>query len=39
VIRAVEAFNAQTDAANWQARRIHTAAFLIYGSPNFQIQR
>jgi uncharacterized protein (DUF1800 family) len=39
VIRAVEAFNSSTDAANWQARRVHTAAFLIYGSPNFQIQR
>jgi uncharacterized protein (DUF1800 family) len=39
VIRAVEAFNAQTAASNWQTRRIHTAAFLIYGSPNFQIQR
>ena len=39
VIRAVEAWNSSADSANWQARRVHTAAFLIYGSPNFQIQR
>jgi hypothetical protein len=39
VIRAVEAFNTSSDPGNWQTRRVHTAAFLIYGSPNFQIQR
>jgi len=38
VIRAVEAWTAQTDS-NWQARRVTTAAYLIFGSPNFQIQR
>jgi hypothetical protein len=39
VIRAVEAFNSSSDPGNWQPRRVNTAAFLIYGSPNFQIQR
>ena len=39
VIRAVEAWNSQTDSQNWQARRVHTAAYLIFGSPNYQIQR
>jgi hypothetical protein len=39
VIRAVEAFNASTTGSNWQVRRVHSAAYLIYGSPNFQIQR
>ena len=39
VIRAVEAFNSSSDAGNWQVRRVHTAAFLIFGSPNYQVQR
>ena len=39
VIRAVEAFNSSSDAGNWQVRRVHTAAYLIFGSPNYQIQR
>jgi uncharacterized protein (DUF1800 family) len=39
VIRAVEAFNTSSDPSNWQTRRVSTAAFLIFGSPNYQIQR
>jgi Protein of unknown function (DUF1800) len=39
VIRAVEAFNTSSDPGNWQVRRVHSAAFLIFGSPNYQIQR
>lgn len=39
VIRAVEGWNSQTDSQAWQARRVHTAAYLIFGSPNYQIQR
>ncbi len=39
VIRAVGAWTAQTDAQNWQTRRVTTAAYLIFGSPNYQIQR
>jgi uncharacterized protein (DUF1800 family) len=39
VIRAVEVWNAQSDSQNWQARRVNTAAYLIFGSPNYQIQR
>jgi hypothetical protein len=39
VIRAVEAFNSSSDAGNWQVRRVNTAAYLIFGSPNYQIQR
>jgi hypothetical protein len=39
VIRAVEAWTAQTDSQSWQARRVNTAAYLIFGSPNYQIQR
>jgi Protein of unknown function (DUF1800) len=39
VIRAVEAWTAQTDSQNWQTRRVQTAAYLLLGSPNFQVQR
>jgi uncharacterized protein (DUF1800 family) len=39
VIRAVEAFTSSSTGADWASRRVQTAAYLIYGSPNFQIQR
>jgi Protein of unknown function (DUF1800) len=39
VIRAVEAWTSQSDPQAWQVQRVSTAAYLIFGSPNFQIQR
>ena len=39
VIRAVEVWTAQSDSQNCQTRRVNTAAYLIFGSPNYQIQR
>jgi uncharacterized protein (DUF1800 family) len=39
VVSAVQAWTAQTDPANWQQRRVRTAAYLIFGSPLWQVQR
>ncbi len=39
VLNAVLAWTAQTDSSNWQRRRVQTAAYLIYGSPMYQVQR
>ncbi len=39
VLNAVQAWTAQTDSNNWQRRRVQTAAYLIYGSPMYQVQR
>ena len=39
VIKAVSWWTAQTDSANWQTNRVKTAAWLVYGSPQFQVQR
>jgi Protein of unknown function (DUF1800) len=39
VIKAVSWWTAQTDSANWQVNRVKTAAYLVFGSPQFQVQR
>lgn len=39
VIAAVSWWTAQTDATNWKTNRVKTAAYLVYGSPNYQVQR
>jgi hypothetical protein len=39
VIDAVSWWTAQTDATNWKANRVKAAAYLVYGSPNYQVQR
>jgi hypothetical protein len=39
VINAVQFWTVSTDSANWQRQRVRTAAFLIFGSPNYQVQR
>lgn len=39
VITAVSWFTAQNDAANWQTDRVKAAAYLVYASPNYQVQR
>ncbi|MET0210745.1 MAG: DUF1800 family protein, partial [Burkholderiaceae bacterium] len=39
IVRAVEAFNAQSDSQNWPTNRVRQAAYLVFGSPNYQIQR
>lgn len=39
VIAAVSWWTAQTDATNWKTNRVKAAAYLVYGSPNYQVQR
>ncbi|HEX6703157.1 MAG TPA: DUF1800 family protein [Albitalea sp.] len=39
VIKAVSWWSASTDSANWQANRVKTAAYLVFSSPNYQVQR
>ncbi|ABM96466.1 DUF1800 domain-containing protein [Methylibium petroleiphilum] len=39
VIAAVEAYTAQNDAQNWATNRVRQAAYLVFGSPNYQVQR
>lgn len=39
VIEAVSAFNANTDRTNWQINRVRQAAYLVFASPQYQIQR
>jgi len=39
VITAVSWWTAQTDSANWQLNRVRTAAYLVLGSPDYQVQR
>jgi hypothetical protein len=38
-IDAVQWWTASTDSATWKLNRVRTAAHLIFGSPNYQIQR
>lgn len=38
VIRAVSTWNASTDR-DWQTWRVKTAAYLVFASPNYQVQR
>ena len=39
VIDAVSWWTTSTDATNWQLNRVKAAAYLVYGSPNYQVQR
>ena len=39
VIDAVAWWTDKTDATNWKANRVKAAAYLVYGSPNYQVQR
>jgi len=39
VVKAVSWWTASTDSANWKANRVKAAAYLIYGSPHYQVQR
>jgi hypothetical protein len=32
-------WTANTNPQDWQAQRVRSAAYLVYGSPNYQIQR
>jgi hypothetical protein len=39
VVKAVSWWTSSTDSANWKANRVKAAAYLIYGSPHYQVQR
>jgi hypothetical protein len=39
VIRATAWWTSSNDATSWRTNRVKTAAFLIYGSPHYQVQR
>ena len=39
VVKGVSVWTAANDPADWRARRVRTAAFLVFGSPNYQVQR
>jgi hypothetical protein len=39
VIDAVSYWTDKTDATNWKTNRVKAAAYLVYGSPNYQVQR
>lgn len=39
VIDAVNAWTPASDAANWRVNRVRTAAYLVFASPNYQLQR
>lgn len=39
VIDAVSWWTVNTDATNWRTNRVRAAAYLVYGSPNYQVQR
>ena len=39
VVKAVSWWTASTDATNWKLNRVKAAAYLIYGSPHYQVQR
>lgn len=39
IIKAVSWWTASTDKANWQANRVKTAAYLVFATPNFQVER
>ncbi|MBL0729342.1 DUF1800 family protein [Piscinibacter sp. HJYY11] len=39
VVRATEWWTSSRDPANWRVNRVKTAAFLIYGSPHYHVQR
>ena len=39
VITAVSWWTPANDKDNWQVNRVKTAAYLVFGSPNYQVQR
>ncbi len=39
VIKAVAWWTVSTDQTNWQTNRVKTAAYLVFATPNFQVQR
>ncbi len=39
IITAVSWWTASTDRTNWQINRAKTAAYLVFATPNFQVQR
>jgi uncharacterized protein (DUF1800 family) len=39
VIKAVSWWTASTDSANWQRNRVRAAAYLVFLSPQYQVQR
>jgi hypothetical protein len=39
VVRATEWWTSARDPSNWRVNRVKTAAFLIYGSPHYHVQR
>jgi Protein of unknown function (DUF1800) len=39
VIDAVQWWTEARDARNWRSQRVKTAAYLVFGSPNYQVQR
>ncbi len=39
VINAVQWWNVSTASADWQSRRVKVAAYLVFGSPHYQVQR
>jgi uncharacterized protein (DUF1800 family) len=39
VIKAVSWWTSSTDSANWQRNRVRAAAYLVFASPNYQVQR
>ena len=39
IIKAVSWWTAATDKTNWQSNRVKTAAYLVFATPNFQVER
>jgi hypothetical protein len=39
VVKAVERWTQATDGNNWKTSRVKRAAYLVYASPDYQIQR
>jgi len=39
IIKAVSWWTATTDKTNWQPNRVKTAAYLVFATPNFQVER
>lgn len=39
VVDAVSAYNTTTDRNNWRANRVRQAAYLVFASPHYQVQR
>ena len=39
IVKAVSWWTASTDSSNWQKRRVQAAAYLVFATPEFQVQR